>query len=299
MLFVPITLALTPVGLYVGAIAPIPLLKMFAGVVVLMVAFIETYTKRQKILDLCKKKGTSEDGNAKATADVETGIAVVVAEEPKDLYASDEEKPEAPMSIADTKSSPGASDREEYDFSEHEIETAAVPALVAQDPTQSNEEASAQIAQSAEEVKFGCNRLTSDTVIAGGTSGFLGAMIGVRTPPLMLYFMHPPKPLVFDNHSQRATEVVIMCTSTVFRQVYYLYDTFTGGDVAGYQSDFIGYQKEDWKLYLCVVVFSIFGGWVGSRAFEYVKNAKETVRTIFLVLLYMCGASLFISAFTA
>ena len=63
MLFVPITLALTPVGLYVGAIAPIPLLKMFAGVVVLMVAFIETYTKRQKILDLCKKKGTSEDGS--------------------------------------------------------------------------------------------------------------------------------------------------------------------------------------------------------------------------------------------
>jgi uncharacterized membrane protein YfcA len=155
------------------------------------------------------------------------------------------------------------------------------------------------MAKPADKVKFGCNRVTSDTVIAGGLSGFLGGMIGIRTPPLMLYFMHPPKPLVFDNHSQRATGVVIMCTSTVFRQVFYLYDTFKGDDVAGYQSDFIGYQKEEWKLYLCVVIFSILGGWVGGRAFEYVKDAKETIQGIFLVLLYMCGASLFISAVTA
>ncbi len=299
MLFVPITLVLTPIGQYVGGIAPIPLMKMVAGVVVMMVAFIETYTRRQKILGICKKKETSEEADANATADVETGIAVSVVEEPKEPNASDEKEPETPATPTDAESSLGASDLDEDDISEHVIETETVPAPVAHDPTKSNEAASSQMAKPAEKVKFGCNRATSDTVLAGGLSGFLGGMIGIRTPPLMLYFMHPPKPLVFDNHSQRATGVVIMCTSTVFRQVFYLYDTFKGDDVAGYQSEFIGYQKEDWKLYLCVVIFSILGGWVGGKAFHYVKDAKDTIRGIFLVLLYMCGASLFISAVTA
>lgn len=301
MLFVPITLVLTPIGQYVGGIAPIPIMKIVAGVVVFMVAFIETYVRRQMIFAICKKKETSEEANANATADVKTGITTIVMEEPKDPNAIDKKKPVIPATPTDalTESSPDASDQEGDDLSEHDIEAATVPAPVTQDPTKSNEEASSQMAKSADKVKFGCNRVTRDTVIAGGLSGFLGGMIGIRTPPLMLYFMHPPKPLVFDNHSQRATGVVIMCTSTVFRQVFYLYDTFKGDDVAGYQSDFIGYQKEEWKLYLCVVIFSILGGWVGGRAFEYVKDAKETIRGIFLVLLYMCGASLFISAVTA
>lgn len=301
MLFVPITLVLTPIGQYVGGIAPIPIMKMVAGVVVLMVAFIETYVRRQMILAICKKKETSEEANANATADIKKGITAIVMEEPKDPNAIDKKKPVIPATptYALTESSPDASDQEGDDLSEHDIEAATVPAPVTQDPTKSNEEASSQMAKPADKVKFGCNRVTSDTVIAGGLSGFLGGMIGIRTPPLMLYFMHPPKPLVFDNHSQRATGVVIMCTSTVFRQVFYLYDTFKGDDVAGYQSDFIGYQKEEWKLYLCVVIFSILGGWVGGRAFEYVKDAKETIQGIFLVLLYMCGASLFISAVTA
>ena len=125
-------------------------------------------------------------------------------------------------------------------------------------------------------------------------------MIGIRTPPLMLYFMHPPSPLVFDNLCQRATGVVIMCTSTVFRQVFYLYGTFAPNskDLPGYQEYYIGYQKEDWKLYTCVIFFSLLGGYIGGIAFEYVRDKTETIRWIFLILLYMCGVSLFISAFT-
>ena len=181
-------------------------------------------------------------------------------------------------------------------------DTVATTATAANPPHHSHHQSTSHSSSSSGHVKvqFGCNRVTSDTTIAGSLSGFLGGMIGIRTPPLMLYFMHPPSPLVFDNLCQRATGVVIMCTSTVFRQVFYLYGTFAphSKDVPGYQEYYIGYQKEDWKLYTCVIFFSLLGGYGGGIAFEYVRDAKETIRWIFLILLYMCGVSLFISAFT-
>ena len=263
-------------------------MKLVAGVIILMAAFIETYTRRQQILGLCKKKVNMND--------VEMGNAVFVVEKPKEPNASDEKEPETPVTPTDAESSPDVRDHE---GDEHEMETETVPAPVAQYPTKFNKATSSKMAKPAEKVKFGCNRVTSDTVLAGGLSGFFGGMIGIRGPPLMIYFMHPPKPLVFDNHSQRATGVFIMCTGTVFRQAFYLYNTFKGDDAAGYQSDFIGYQQEDWKLYLCVVIFSILGVWVGARAFHYAKDAQDTMKGIFVVLLYMCGVSLVISAVSA
>ncbi len=326
LLFVPVTLVLTPVGQYVGTIAPIPLMKMIAGVVVLLVAFIETHTRRRAILRLCgkkkrEKKTAAADGGEGGGGTTSAAAATATDGRPSREVADPEDA--APAATTMDSSGGGGQDLDVGDFpiestrmsfsirtcnaTEDVLDSVtdaaaagAVPTPAAQNPL--NDGAPAKSAGGplpAERVKFGCNRVTSDTLVAGGLSGFLGGMIGIRTPPLMLYFLHPPMPLVFDNHSQRATGVVIMCTSTVFRQVFYLYDTFKGDDEPGYQSGVYAYQKEDWKLYVCVVVFSILGGWVGGRAFELVKNAKGTIRGIFLVLLYMCGASLFISALTA
>lgn len=269
-------------------------MKKIAGVVVLFVAFIETHTRRHVLLRRCKKgEGTDDDDRA---------VTAIVTDDPQELTNADAPATgDFPIESTKLTFTFGIAACNPSPESESVTNSASttVPTPVAQDPPHSNDGAPSKSTAPAERVEFGCNRVTSDTVIAGGLSGFLGGMIGIRTPPLMLYFLHPPKPLVFDNHSQRATGVVIMCTSTVFRQVFYLYETFTGGDVSGYQSEVVVYQKEDWKLYVYVVAFSILGGWVGGRAFEYVKNARETIRGIFLVLLYMCGASLFISAFTA
>ncbi|KAL3816430.1 hypothetical protein ACHAXA_007366 [Cyclostephanos tholiformis] len=308
LLFVPVTLLLTPIGQYVGTIAPIPLMKTIAGAVVLFVAFIETHTRRHALLRRCRGKGVAE-----TTIDNTHGAPPTSIEVSTDDPAQRGPPDDADASAAvDEEDFPIESTRLSLTFgitscnpSEHRSDSAtddragdAVSnnTAAARDTHGSND---GSTEKRIEMIVFGCNRVTSDTVVAGGLSGFLGGMIGIRTPPLMLYFLHPPKPLVFDNHSQRATGVVIMFTSTVFREVFYLYDTFAGDDAPGYQGGVVVYQREDWKLYVHVVVFSILGGWVGGRAFEYVKNAREAIRGIFLVLLYMCGASLFISAFTA
>lgn len=317
LLFVPITLIFTPVGQYVGGIAPIPLMKKVAGVVVLMVAFIETHSRRHRITHVCLKKEKSVEGGVNTTADIQMS-AEVGKLDPRDLnMESTSFNSPIPAAMSTSlrlsltrrssnfakKATPGTNvDHDQEDASEPERAAdenySTAPAPI-DDPVQSNESVSPQSTiPPAEKINYSC-RVISDTVIAGGLSGFLGGMIGIRTPPLMLYFMHPPAPLVFDNHSQRATGVVIMCTSTVFRQMFYLHGTFKPpGDVPGYQNEFVGYQQEDWRLYLCVVVFSILGGFVGGKAFEYVKDAKETIRWMFLILLYMCGVSLFISAYT-
>jgi len=370
LLFVPTTLICTPVGQYVGGIAPIPLMKLIAGVVVLMVAAIETHSRRKQIHTiLCKKKtknnattneaaGTTAemvdsvepggieielaDGNATAaglsdsqrsyeyyesitfhipiaiTEPVTLGIRrashmfmkdqagvlsstqVVAQLHELDKEIDDQEQVDEEQEL--NSKNEANEDTSTKNGIAGSTATDAAPNNATSAPPQDSHQSTSSSTAAAEHVKvqFGCNRVTSDTTIAGSLSGFLGGMIGIRTPPLMLYFMHPPSPLVFDNLCQRATGVVIMCTSTVFRQVFYLYGTFAPNskDLPGYQEYYIGYQKEDWKLYTCVIFFSLLGGYIGGIAFEYVRDKKETIRWIFLILLYMCGVSLFISAFT-
>lgn len=383
LLFVPTTLIFTPVGQYVGGIAPIPIMKLIAGVVVLVVAAIETHSRRKQIQTiLCKKKtkknnasttneaaGTMaemldsiEPGNieieladSNATAGVsdsqsseyyesitfhipiaitepvtqgirrassmfmkdQTGVLLSpqVVAQLHDLdkqideqeQAADEEKElnsknEEANKDTYTKNNgiAGSTAATDAAGSNTNADTVVATGTAAANPPQHSHRSTYHSSSEHVKVQFGCNRVTSDTTIAGSLSGFLGGMIGIRTPPLMLYFMHPPSPIVFDNLCQRATGVVIMCTSTVFRQIFYLYGTFApySKDLPGYQEDYIGYQKEDWKLYTCVIFFSLLGGYSGGIAFEYVRDAKETIRWIFLTLLYMCGVSLFISAFT-
>ena len=389
LLFVPATLMFTPIGQYVGGIAPIPLMKLIAGAVVLLVAAIETHSRRRRIRAiLCRKKTKTTNANSAAEilpsdnciepggieieladATAAGGVAVsgsqrsepseyyesitfhipmaitepvtqgirrassvfmkdratagvlspqVVAQlhdldkeiddqekradEEKELNSKNEEANEDTSTTNGIAGSTAAAITDDAAPNTNADTFVAATATAANPPQHSHHHQSTSHSSSSGhvEVQFGCNRVTSDTTMAGSLSGFLGGMIGIRTPPLMLYFMHPPSPLVFDNSCQRATGVVIMCTSTVFRQVFYLYGTFAprSKDMPGYQEYYIGYQREDWKLYTCVIFFSLLGAYSGGIAFEYVRDAKETIRWIFLILLYMCGVSLFISAFT-
>ena len=115
--------------------------------------------------------------------------------------------------------------------------------------------------------------------------------MAIRGPPLIFYFLHPPHPVSFNKNSQRATGVVIMFTNVVMRQIFYLVETFRP------DSTKIGYEKDDWPLYLSVIICSVIGGLVGSKMFEYVKDSKDTIRGILAVFLVLCGVSLLFSAF--
>lgn len=141
-----------------------------------------------------------------------------------------------------------------------------------------------------DELKIGLNLPTFYTLLAGGSSGFLGGMVAIRGPPLILYFMHPPKGVIFNKNTQRATATLITFFNVFMRQAFYLYNTFS-------DSDAIGYQKEDWRMYLSVIICSFLGTMAGNKIFAIMKDSKDTIRAILAVFLLLCGASLLYSAF--
>lgn len=147
-----------------------------------------------------------------------------------------------------------------------------------------------------DEFKIGANVATFSTLIAGGASGFLGGMVAIRGPPLIFYFLHPPHPISFNKTSQRATATVITFFNVCMRQIFYLVDTFVSSSSASEGGKHL-YQKEDWKMYLSVIICSIAGAMVGNKLFELLKDSKDTIRGILSVFLLMCGVSLLFSAF--
>lgn len=76
------------------------------------------------------------------------------------------------------------------------------------------------------------------------------------------------------------------------RMIFYLVDTFSASSKKEY------FIKEDWRLYLSVIVCSIAGGWLGTKLFVYLKDSKDAIRGILSIFLLVCGVSLVISAFS-
>jgi hypothetical protein len=128
------------------------------------------------------------------------------------------------------------------------------------------------------------------TLFAGAISGFLGGLCGIRGPPIILYFLHPPFPVSFTKNTQRATGACITFTNVLMRVAYYLVDTllFDGEDY---------FEGSDWGLYVAIVISSILGVLVGSQLFEHMKDSKATIRGILAILLLLCGMSLLLSSF--
>jgi hypothetical protein len=128
------------------------------------------------------------------------------------------------------------------------------------------------------------------TLFAGAISGFLGGLCGIRGPPIILYFLHPPFPVSFTKKTQRATGACITFTNVLMRVAYYLVDTllFDGEDY---------FEGSDWGLYVAIVISSVLGVLVGSQLFEYMEDSKATIRGILAMLLLLCGMSLLLSSF--
>lgn len=126
------------------------------------------------------------------------------------------------------------------------------------------------------------------TLAAGAASGFLGGLCGIRGPPVIFYFLYPPFP--FSKRSQRATAVCMSATNAAMRVLYYLFDVLV-------RKRETFFAKSDWGLYVAVIGCSIWGCYVGSEVFEYVKGSSEIIRSVLAVLLLLCGVSLLISSF--
>ena len=128
------------------------------------------------------------------------------------------------------------------------------------------------------------------TLFAGFASGFLGGLCGIRGPPIIFYFMHPPHPVSFNKNSQRATGAAITACNVAMRIVYYMVDTLAFG-----QDSY--FDRSDIILYISIIIFSILGVMVGSHLFTLMKDSTATIRGILAIFLLLCGISLLLSAF--
>ena len=127
------------------------------------------------------------------------------------------------------------------------------------------------------------------TLIAGAASGFLGGLCGIRGPPVILYFLHPPPPVTFNKNTQRATGAIITATNVGMRVAYYLIET-----LAWKKESY--FARSDWLLYVCIIVSSLGGVLVGGKLFEIMKDSRNTLRMILSLFLLLCGISLLLSS---
>ena len=282
LLFVPITLVATPLGQLASSYVPTQIVQAVAGSLVTFVSCFEMYRKRNWFLSVCKKTAQEDDNggnsnnNNEAKKDVEMGI--VVKETMTESRRSESTKEEE-------KTIDSARNATNSGVEQSEAQQQGIDSTFKDDKVK-------DVKEEDDDVKIGINKVTFWTLVAGGASGFLGGMVAIRGPPLIFYFLHPPHPVKFNKCSQRATGVVIMFFNVFMREVFFLVNTFTDTD-----ENKVGYEKEDWRLYLSVIMCSIAGGIVGSKLFEYVKDSKDTIRSILAIFLFLCGVSLLFSAF--
>ena len=124
------------------------------------------------------------------------------------------------------------------------------------------------------------------TLFAGAASGYLGGLCGIRGPPIILYFLHPPYPVTFTKKSQRATAASITAINVAVRILYYLFVD---------EEDY--FEAGDWGLYVSIVICSVLGVLAGSEIFKYVGGSTAAIRGILAIFLLLCGVSLLLSFF--
>lgn len=296
-LFVPITLISTPLGQLVSSRVPTDLIQAVAGFLVMFVALWELYSKRNWFMNLCKKNDVAKQegvNNESSEGNIQTEHEQTEHKEGEtdaDVQQQLDTNPESLNEdvITEETNTINNSDR-------HDVEATSTTITPSASMPQSNDaerNAPSVTTSEAPQFKAGINKATFITLLAGGASGFLGGMVAIRGPPLIFYFLHPPYPISFDKNSQRATGVVIMFCNVLMREIFYLVDTFSGSSSSG---DIV-FVKEDWVLYLAVIVCSIAGSLTGSKLFEFLKDSKDTIRGILAVFLLLCGVSLLFSAF--
>jgi len=115
--------------------------------------------------------------------------------------------------------------------------------------------------------------------IFGFLSGFLGGLIGVRGPPLIIFFLHfpYPKPIV------KANSLVIMLTNVGIRIVYYIVEDLSGArEMSWFDADL-------WYLYASVMAFGVLGVPVGHWISK--KLDQQQFKAIIALMLLLSGCS--------
>lgn len=108
----------------------------------------------------------------------------------------------------------------------------------------------------------------------GFLSGFLGGLMGVRGPPLMVFFLM----FSYPKNIVRANAVLILTVNVSIRIIYYIVEDLAGSrTVPWFHSEYV-------ILYICVVCFGMLGVPIGSFVASKMnqKQFKLVVATMLL-----------------
>jgi uncharacterized membrane protein YfcA len=101
-------------------------------------------------------------------------------------------------------------------------------------------------------------------VVLGFLSGFLGGLIGMRGPPLMIFFLQFP----FPKGEARSIGAILLLLNMVLRMGYYLFQDYQHDHAQQYGADSSTtkwfYWKSSWHLYVGIVVAGVLGVPIGD-----------------------------------
>ena len=130
--------------------------------------------------------------------------------------------------------------------------------------------------------------ITLYATLTGCITGFSGGLIGMKGPPLIIFFLIFP----FPKTIIRATGVLASLVNVIVRIIVYCSTVPPELDWPK-PSDrwFIG---EDWPIYVALLVASVVGCVFGDRLFSKVSQGKFDF--ILTVLLFVCGGSMLLKS---
>ena len=114
--------------------------------------------------------------------------------------------------------------------------------------------------------------------LLGFLSGFLGGLSGLRSGPILIFFLHfdYPKPII------RANLMIVTCVNTYVRIIYYLIE-----DVAGTNS-VVWFERDFWYLYVCIIIAGLLGVPLGSRLEAKINQTRYN--SIIVAALIIAGS---------
>lgn len=118
-------------------------------------------------------------------------------------------------------------------------------------------------------------------LLTGFLDGFLGGLVGVRGPPLLLFFIF----FDYPNSQVKANGAIIAATNTLIRIVTYAFKA--PPESYGYKSWFV---PEDLSLYLAVALAGIVSSQMGIAASRYIN--KWTFKAALVTLLVINGLTM-------
>ena len=111
--------------------------------------------------------------------------------------------------------------------------------------------------------------------MAGFFSGFLGGLVGIRGPPLMVFFLMYP----FPKNVIRANSMIILVVNILIRITYYIVEDLSG------VRELSWFEARLWYLYLSVIICGLLGVPLGQYVAARINQHQFKLVIAFMLLL--------------